>query len=110
MTTKQNSTNQQSFTEKYIKLVEHFLQNPDISQAKKNGFGSGLRVHGKVFAMPAKGKLVVKLPPERIIELTNASLGEPYQYGNKVSKGWFVIASEEKWKTYAEEAFNYVSM
>ncbi len=103
------STNPQSFSEKYSQFSQQFLKNPDISQAKKNGFGSGLRVNGKVFAMPAKGNLVVKLPPERIEELTKTSQGEPYQYGGKVAKGWFVVASETMWEKYAQEAFKYIS-
>lgn len=98
-----------SFSEKYTTFVQEFLNNPSVSQSKKSGFGSGLRVNGKVFAMPAKGQLVVKLPVERIQELTQSSEGKPYEYGGKMAKGWFVVSSEDKWHVYTQEALEYIS-
>jgi TfoX/Sxy family transcriptional regulator of competence genes len=81
--------------------------HPEVAQAKKSGFGSGLRVNGKVFAMPSKGRLVIKLPQDRIDELIQQGKGEPYVYGEKIVKGWMVVISEADWKNLVLEALDY---
>jgi TfoX/Sxy family transcriptional regulator of competence genes len=96
--------------ERYATLVNQLLSNPDVTQSEKRGFGSGLRVNGKVFAMLVKGKLVVKLPQQRVISLITSGEGEPYYYGNgRVTKEWVTVesASEERWLPLAQEALEF---
>jgi len=96
--------------ERYATLVGTLLNNPDVTQSEKRGFGSGLRVNGKVFAMLVKGNLVVKLPQQRVVDLIACGEGEPYYYGNgRVTKEWVTVepASEERWLPLAREAMEF---
>jgi len=98
--------------QRYTNLVGTLLDNPDVTQSEKRGFGSGLRVGGKVFAMLVKGQLVVKLPQPRIAEMIAKGEGEPYHYGNgRVTKGWLTVqeTSEEEWLPLAREAMEFVA-
>ena len=103
---------QESLTPKehYKILIEELLANPDVSQSKKSGFGSGLRVNGKVFAMFVKDRLVIKLPQPRVMELVASGEGAPYEYSNgRVTKEWVAIqlTSREHWHHLAEEAMTF---
>jgi hypothetical protein len=68
-----------------VQAVEH-----DPSIGKGRGFGSsGLKVGGKVFAMLVKGKLVVKLPRNRVQELIADGSGVPFDPGHgRVMREW----------------------
>jgi TfoX/Sxy family transcriptional regulator of competence genes len=51
----------------------------DEAISRKKMFGStGLSSGGKVFAMLVKGKLVVKLPRERVRTIVSSGKGEPF--------------------------------
>ena len=102
------TTEKDSFTTKYLKLTEKLSKYTEITQSKKSGFGSGIRINGKVFAMPSKGKLVIKLSHERITELIDLNEGEPYIHSGKLTKGWMVVVDEKNWERFAIEALNYV--
>ena len=98
--------------ERYTKIVEEFLGHPDVTQSKKRGFGSGLRVNNKVFAMLVKDKLVVKLPQQRVEELITSGGGGPYEHDQgRVMKEWVTVdtAAEERWMPLALEAMEYVA-
>lgn len=97
--------------ERYAMLVGELLNNEEVTQSKKRGFGSGLRVNGKVFAMLVKDRLVVKLPQGRIDELTAAGEGEPYEYGGRVTKEWVTVdpTSEDRWLPLAKEAMEFAA-
>jgi hypothetical protein len=98
--------------ERYAAIVEELLfSNPDVTQSKKRGFGSGLRISGKVFAMLVKDKLVVKLPQQRMEELVASGEGEPYEYGGRITKEWVTVepTSDERWLTLAREAMEFVA-
>lgn len=76
-------------------------------------FGSpGLRVGTRVFAMLVKGKLVVKLPKERVEGLVAAGEGERFDPGHgRVMKEWAAVgpASPSPWTKLAAEALDFVS-
>lgn len=96
----------------YTLVVETLCSNPDVTQSKKRGLGAGLRIHGKVFAMLAKGKLVVKLPQQRVQALIAAGEGEPYYAGNgRMTKEWVAIdpTSAAEWLPLASEAMEFVA-
>ncbi len=95
----------------YTMVSNALMENPDVTQSQKRGFGSGLRVSGKVFAMMVKGKLVVKLPPHLIDELLAKGEGEPYVSGGRATRDWIVVESEDgdRWLTLAKEAMSFVS-
>lgn len=62
-------------------IVEAFSGNRDVTLGRVFG-SSGLKVGGKVFAMVVKGKLVVKLPKERVDGLVASGTGEYFDPGH----------------------------
>jgi TfoX/Sxy family transcriptional regulator of competence genes len=71
----------------------------------------GLRVKGKVFAMLAKGELVVKLPKERVDELVASGAGTQFDPGRgRLMKEWASVPedSAEDWERLAREALQFV--
>ncbi len=66
---------------------------------------------GKVFAMLVKGKLVVKLPKERVDALVASGDGQHFDPGHgRLMKEWVAIApvTKEKWLSLAKEARDFV--
>jgi hypothetical protein len=86
---------------------------PDDAPAAegKGKFGSrGLKVDGKVFAMPSKDRLVVKLPRERVAALIASKQGRPFVLGARTMKGWVAFAggTAASWRELAREARKFV--
>lgn len=54
---------------------------PDVEPTSMFG-STGLKVHGKTFAMLVKGRLVVKLPRHRVEELLAAGAGDRFDPGH----------------------------
>lgn len=91
-------------------MAEELLADPRISVGKMFG-SSGLRIRGKVFAMVVKGKLVVKLPEERVDALVAAGAGERFDPGHgRLMKEWVAIGPSRagEWPELAEEARDFV--
>ena len=91
-----------------VQAVEH-----DPSTGKGRGFGSsGLKVGGKLFAMPVEGKLVVKLPEDRVQELIADGSGMPFALGHgRLMREWVAIPASDadRWIHLAEEARAFVA-
>lgn len=95
-------------------VVEAFLGKPGVTPPMGRGFGSsGLRLHGKIFAMLAsKGAFVVKLPRQRVDELIASGNGEYFGTGHgRVMKEWLSVAplSDLDWLPLAEEAMAFAA-
>lgn len=75
-------------------------------------FGSlGLKVGKQVFAMEVKGRLVVKVSPERAVWLRGAGLAEAFDPGHgRVMKQWVAVdpAAALDWVELSREALAYV--
>jgi hypothetical protein len=73
-------------------LAAAFAKTKDVTHGGK-GFGSlGLKVNGKLFAMPVRGTLVLKLPRARVDELVAAGEGERFDPGHgRLMKEWVVL-------------------
>jgi hypothetical protein len=103
--------------ERFAALVEAFLSNPDVTppegSAAKQRFGSaGLRIHGRIFAMLAHGRLVVKLPRPRVDALAAAGEGERFDAGKgRPMNEWLSLdpASSQEWLALAREALAFVA-
>lgn len=97
--------------ERYATLVEILRSNPAVTQSKRKGFGSGLRINNKVFAMLVKGRLVVKLPQQRVDALIASGEGDYYEHHGPPMKEWVVVIPEfeEQWLSLAEEAMEFVA-
>jgi hypothetical protein len=96
--------------ELYRALALH--HGADFHAPHGRGFGSdALKVDGKIFASLSHGRLLVKLPAERVKALVDAKLGEPFSTGpGRVKKEWVTVApsSLEEWVRLSDEARRYV--
>jgi hypothetical protein len=94
----------------YRALAVHY--GPDLDAPRGRGFGSNaLKVEGKIFASLSHGRLLIKLPVERVKALVEAKLGEPFSTGpGRVKKEWVTVApsSIEEWIQLSDEARRYV--
>jgi hypothetical protein len=99
-----------SADELYRTLAEHYGVAPGALGGR--GFGSNaLKAEGKIFAALSNGRLLVKLPVERVKALVEAKLGEPFSTGpGRVKKEWVTVApsSAEEWARLSEEARDFV--
>jgi hypothetical protein len=76
----------------FAPLIAAFATEPDVTHGGK-GFGSlGLKVNGKLFAMPVRGRLVMKLPKARVDVLLQAGEGTYFDPGHgRPMKEWVVL-------------------
>jgi len=86
--------------------------DPPAVAASRRQFGSAaLKVGGKIFAMPAQGTLVLKLPASRVDALVAAGLGTRFDPGHgRTMKEWVSLhGADDGWLTLAREARDFVS-
>ena len=105
--------------DRFAALVEHFLSDREVTLpgdglSPSNRFGSSaLKVHGKIFAMIAAGRLVVKLPRQRVDALIAAGEGERFdpKKNGRPMKEWLTLdpASRLDWLPLAQEARSFVA-
>ena len=85
---------------------------PDTTGASGRKFGSSaLRVRGRIFAMVSRGRLVLKLPAERVSELIDAGEGETYDGGKgRPLKEWVSLepGRQDNRLGLASEALKFV--
>jgi TfoX/Sxy family transcriptional regulator of competence genes len=96
----------------YATLVQEFGILPGVTQWEKKRFGSlGLSIHGKIFVMLLKNKLVVKRPKARVDALIERRVGERFELGQKRMKEWVALSltSEEDWLPLSREAMEFVA-
>jgi hypothetical protein len=69
-----------------------------------------LSVNGKIFAMLVRGKLVVKLPRQRVDELVAARVGTYFDPGHgRLMKQWISISpGRAPWVALARAAYVFV--
>lgn len=94
----------------FAPIVDAFAADRNVTVGKMFG-SSGLKVGGKVFAMVVKGKLVVKLPKERVDALVASGKGEYFDPGHgRLMKEWVAVGSGAKasWLGLAKEANQFV--
>ena len=94
----------------FASLAEELLADPLVSEGRMFG-AQGLKVDGKVFAMLVKGRLVVKLPAQRVAALVGAGVGHPFDPGHgRLLKEWVTIplATGVDWLALATEAKAYL--
>jgi hypothetical protein len=90
---------------KFAPIVHAFVKE----RLESRKFGSNaLKVDGRIFAMFAQGKLVVKLPKERVDELI-AEGGVRFDPGHgRLMKEWVGIDSDgSDWVELVEEAYRF---
>lgn len=95
--------------ERFASLAEALLADPRVGEGRM--FGSQVvKVAGKVFAMLVKGRLVVKLPAERVEALVTGGAGKPFDPGHgRPSKEWVAVElGDGDWQGLAREALDFV--
>jgi hypothetical protein len=100
---------------RFAALVDEFAGRPDVSvpgQPGRRGFGSSaLKVNDSIFAMLSKGRLVVKLPPDRVDTLIGSGIGGPFDAGKgRPMKEWLAVTADDAdtWMALAREALSFV--
>ena len=98
--------------DRYQDLVDGLIGADGVTPPRGGGgFGrSALRFHGKIFAMFVRGRLVVKLPAERVDELIAAGEGVHFD-ANKGTpmREWLSLDpdSARPWLPLATEALDF---
>ncbi|MEW1820858.1 hypothetical protein AB0323_08720 [Arthrobacter sp. NPDC080031] len=101
--------------ERFNALVDEFRASPGVSvpgEPGQRGFGSNaLKVDGSIFAMISGGRLVVKLPRQRVETLIGTGVGAPFDAGKgRAMREWLTVIAddEESWLALAHEAWDFV--
>ncbi|MDQ3642516.1 MAG: TfoX/Sxy family protein [Actinomycetota bacterium] len=101
--------------ERFATLVEKVAAEPDVEvpgESSRRRFGSdALKVNGSIFAMLTGGRLVVKLPRDRVDALVGNGTGAPFDSGKgRPMKEWLTVVDDddETWLTLTREALNFV--
>ncbi len=95
----------------FASVAEPLLGSSAVTSARM--FGSTcLKVSGKVFAVAWKGRLVLKLPADRVKRLVESGRGVYFDPGHgRTSKEWVSVAPESRgaWLELATEAREFVA-
>jgi hypothetical protein len=100
--------------ERYEDLVDAFTGIAGVVPPRGGGgFGrSALRFRGKIFAMVVRGRLVLKLPADRVSELVTEGEGVHFDANKDIPmREWFSLdpASEMAWAPLAREALDFAT-
>jgi len=92
-----------------LPVEDPFAKNQNLSRGELMS-SCGLKVNGKIFAMLGQGKVVAKLPKERVDELVAGGEGEPFDPGHgRLMREWVTVElGRENWVELAEEAYEFV--
>ncbi len=98
--------------ERYEDLIDQLVGLPGVTPPQGGrGFGrSAVRFNGKIFVMLVRGRLVLKLPAERVSALVDDGYGDWFD-ANKGTpmREWFSLSPEsgEPWLPLATEALEF---
>jgi TfoX/Sxy family transcriptional regulator of competence genes len=84
----------------------------EVSEGKGFGSTGQLKVDGKIFAMLVRGKLILKLPRDRVGALVESGDGEHFDSGKgRPMREWLALSPESRkqWISLAWEAMRFVS-
>ena len=104
-----------SLEDRFAALIEALSGEDGVSLGSgRRGFGSdALCAYGRIFAMPGRAGLVLKLPSKRVAELIASGDGSSFDAGKgKPMKEWVVLTDQlpdERWLHLAREACAFVS-
>lgn len=92
---------------RFAYIAERELGTSDVTGGTGFGRSQGLRISGKIFAMLVDGELVVKLPRNRVEELSASGIGHPFDPGHgRLMKEWVVVSTRagRRWPALVDEA------
>ena len=94
----------------YEELTDDLLYDPAIGRATMMGYPC-VRLAGRFLASydDKAGRLVVKLPRERVAELVESGQGDPFAPAGKVFREWVAIARVDRalWQAVLAEAVGF---
>jgi hypothetical protein len=94
----------------YNELTDDLLYDPAVGRATMMGYPC-VRLAGRFLASydDKAGRLVVKLPSERVAELVMAGTGDPFAPAGKVFREWIAIPTPDRqlWRTLLAEAVTF---
>jgi hypothetical protein len=100
-----------SAEERFASIAEEELRAPGVTGGTGFGRSEGLRISGKIFAMLVHEELVVKLPKERVVELSGSGVGHRFDPGHgRLMREWVAVPTEagRRWPALVEEAREFV--
>jgi TfoX/Sxy family transcriptional regulator of competence genes len=108
------SADQKMIEARFAGLARALADRPEVElAAQRRGFGRGtLQVRGRIFAMISRGRLVLKLPRERVAELIATGDGQPFDAGKgRPLAEWLTLGDSDdtRWRDLAREAADFVS-
>jgi TfoX/Sxy family transcriptional regulator of competence genes len=78
--------------EAFAQAVAEMSGRPGVEPTRMFG-SAGLKAHGRTFVMIVKGRLVVKLPRERVDALVAAGTGDRFDPGHgRLMREWISLA------------------
>jgi len=94
----------------FAPVVSAFARDRSVTRGKMFSSSNVLSVNGKIFAMLTRGKLVVKLPRQRVDELVAARVGTYFDPGHgRLMKQWISISpGRAAWVELAKDACAFV--
>jgi hypothetical protein len=94
----------------YDQLTDDLLYDPTIGRATMMGYPC-VRLAGRFLASfdDKAGRLVVKLPHERVAQLVETGTGDPFAPAGKVFREWVSIPTVDRrvWQTVLAEAVDF---
>jgi TfoX/Sxy family transcriptional regulator of competence genes len=96
---------------RFESVIKALIGERGITQSRMFG-STGLTIHGKVFVILYKGRLVLKLPKDHVETLVQAGQGDYFDPGHgRISKGWVSIKPEAQadWLSLSQEAKAFVA-
>jgi hypothetical protein len=102
-----------SIDERFAALVAELTGLDRVTfGAGRRGFGSGtVQIDGRIFAMINRGRLVLKLPRDRVAALVASGEGGPFDAGKgRPLAEWLALgdADDARWRDLALEAADFV--
>jgi hypothetical protein len=103
---------EEELRERYDDLIDVLVGEPGVTPPDRtSGFGrSAIRYERKMFAMFVRGRLVLKLPEERVSELVAGGHGVPFDANKGVPyREWFSLNPDDNhdWLKLATEALEF---
>ena len=101
--------------QRFRNLVDELADSPGVTPpgdlAHRRFGSSALKVNGSIFAMLMGGRLVVKLPRDRVATLIERGVGGPFDSGKgRPMKEWLTVSADDDqtWLALAREALEFV--
>jgi hypothetical protein len=92
-------------------IAEALLSETGVTDGTGFGNSPGLRINGRIFAMPAADGLTLKLPAADCVKLIDAGDARPYEGGRgRPLREWVVVSGGtcRSWQALARASLSHV--